>query len=220
MAWLGVVEASYWAADFRVARLIHGAYQAAGRPQPVAVVGVSGPGEAGRDVGPLVAREMVRSYRTVFGLPERPVTLDQLPDVVGEFRAEFPQGFVVVVWGAPLPARLAAQLPAGARQGLVLGWSSRARAAEEEAEETALSGGWTADRLMAEALAACGRLPPHAAAEGAACPPPAAQEGHVQLIGLVEGPASRSGAPGRLQRMVDVLVDGILRFFFRHGILP
>ena len=188
MAWLGAVDGAYWAADFRVARLLHLVHARCGRPQPVLVVGLAGPEDEAGQVGPTVARELARTHRGVFGRPDRPVAVEQAGGVLLHIAVEFPGAFVVLVQGARAEA---------AWDGHVLVWSPVPRVEEDEDLEE-----------FREALAAR-QLPP---------PPSLAESGHVQLVGLVGGrlapPAQRRR---RLERTCDVIVDGILRFFYRIG---
>ena len=188
MAWVGAVDGAYWAADFRVARLIHHVYVHCGRPRPVLVIGLSGAEDEPGQVGPTVARELARTHRGVFGHPDQPVAVGQAGGVLLHIAEEFPGAFVVMVQGAPSEA---------ARDGHVLLWSPAPQAAQDEVVEE-----------LREALAA-GQLPP---------PPPLAESGHVHVVGLVGGrPASLAERRRRLERTCDVIIDGILRFFYRIG---
>ena len=188
MAWLGAVDGAYWAADFRVARLMHHVHTRCGRPRPALVVALAGPQEGPGQVGPMVARELARTHRGIFGHPDRPVGVEQAGGVLRHIAEEFPGAFVVLVQGAPAEP---------ARDGHILVWSPVPHLEADDALEEFREG------LLA------GQLPP---------PPPLAESGHVHLVGLVGGraapPAERRR---RLERTCDVIIDGILRFFYRVG---
>ncbi len=207
MPWIGTVDSSHWTADFRVARLLHYVHTRLGRRQPVVVVGMGLSLDRPGTIGPTVAAEIARVHPYVFGRPEGPVARHNLEGVFFHITREFPNSFVLAVDGATGSAE---------EDGLIIAWSPGVEPDEEFVEARQALG------------AAIGRRPAFPSALDEHEVPRTITVGtelarlpiHVGLVGVV-GPmvGSPSEHARRWRATCDAIIDGILRFFYRAGVL-